>query len=86
MGGDEAQDILQLIWRIGVHLGRHAHLGETEPSEFQQSIVPGNALLEQGMNGPWQHLRRSDSLGIGFAETSSGTIHCPHSTARPMIL
>jgi hypothetical protein len=52
MGGDEAQDILQLLRRIGVHLGRHAHLGETEPSEFQQSIVPGNALLEQGMNGP----------------------------------
>ena len=59
MGGHEAQDILQLIRRISVQLGCGAHLGEAEPSEFKQRVVPGDALLEQGMNGFRHHLLRA---------------------------
>jgi hypothetical protein len=46
MGRRELQDVLKLVRRIGVYLGGHAHLGETEPSELEQRIVPRDALLE----------------------------------------
>jgi hypothetical protein len=79
MGGHESQDILQLVRRIGVYLRRDAHLGEAEPSEFEQRVVPGDALLEQGMNGFRHYLRRGDSRADCSVEASSSTIHFPHS-------
>src|ERR1700726_1462280 len=33
MGRYEPQDMLELIWRVGVDLGGRAHLGEAEPGE-----------------------------------------------------
>jgi hypothetical protein len=66
MGGHELQDMLELVRRVRVHLGGHAHLGEAETSESEQRIVSINALLEQGMN---------------VAQTSSSRFHDPHSTA-----
>ena len=33
MGRDESQDMLELIWRVGVDLGGRAHLGEAQPGE-----------------------------------------------------
>jgi hypothetical protein len=33
MGRYKPQDLLELIWRIGVDLGARAHLGEAEPGE-----------------------------------------------------
>jgi hypothetical protein len=79
VGGHESQDVLELVRRIGVYLRRNAHLGEAEPSEFEQRVVPGDALLEQGMNGFRHHLRRGDSRADRFVEGSSSTIHFPHS-------
>ena len=81
MRGHKLQDILELVRRVGVHLGGHARLGEAEPSEFEQRLVPGDALLEQGMNGQGHRLPRGGSPGAGLAGTSLGTIHIPHSTA-----
>jgi hypothetical protein len=49
MGGHELQDILEVIRRVGVHLGGHAHLSEAELGEPEQRIVPVDALLEQGV-------------------------------------
>jgi hypothetical protein len=66
MGGHELQDCFELVRRVRVHLGGHAHLGEAETSEPEQRIVSINALLEQGMN---------------VAQTSSSRFHDPHSTA-----
>jgi hypothetical protein len=66
MGGHELQDMLELVRRVRVYLGSHAHLGEAETSEPEQRIVSINALLEQGMN---------------VAQTSSSRFHDPHSTA-----
>src|SRR6516225_856463 len=78
MGGHVAQDVFELVRRIGVYLGRDAHLGEAEPGEFEQRVVPGDALLEQGMNRFRYHLRRGGSCVTGFVEASR-TIHYPHS-------
>jgi hypothetical protein len=33
MGRYEPQDMLELVWRVGVDLGARAHLGEAEPGE-----------------------------------------------------
>jgi hypothetical protein len=38
--------MLELIWRVGVDLGGRAHLGEAEPGEPKQRLVPVDALLE----------------------------------------
>jgi len=46
MGGHELQDILEVVRRAGVYLGGHAHLGEAEPGQSEQRIVPVDALLE----------------------------------------
>jgi hypothetical protein len=35
MGRHESQDMLELIWRVGVNLGGRARLGEAEPGEPQ---------------------------------------------------
>jgi len=35
MGRYEPQDLLELIWRVGVDLGARAHLGEAQPGEPQ---------------------------------------------------
>ncbi len=51
-GGGEPQHVLELIRRVRVHLGGHAHLGEPEPGQPQQRVIPGHALLEQGVHGP----------------------------------
>ena len=51
MGGHELEHMLKLVWRIGVHFGGHAHLGEAEPGEPEQRLVPRDAPLEQGVNG-----------------------------------
>ena len=56
VSGHELQDILELVRRVGVHLRGRAHLGEAEPSEFEQRIVSIDALLEQGVNVPRHHL------------------------------
>jgi hypothetical protein len=85
MGWHERQHIVELIRRIGVHLGRSAHLGEAQPSEFEQRIVPIDAPLEQGMNIPRRLLPRGDAPGAGVGETLSGTIHNPHSAALQLI-
>jgi hypothetical protein len=79
VGGHEAQDVLQLVRRVSVYLGRDTHLGEAEPGELKQSVVPGNALLEQGMNGFRHHLRRGSSRTTRFVEASSSTIRFHHS-------
>ena len=50
MGRHEPQDMLELIWRVGVDLGGRAHLGEAEPGEPEQRLIPVDALLEQGVN------------------------------------
>ena len=62
MGGHELQDMLEVVWRVGVYLGGHAHLSEAEPREPEQRIVPVDALLEQG---------------VCIAGTWFGTIHDP---------
>ncbi len=64
MGGHELQDIVELLRRVGVHLGGRAHLGEAEPGEPEQRIVPVDALLEQGVH-----------VHGHLAGTLSGTIH-----------
>ena len=46
----ELQDILEVVRRVGVYLGGHAHLSEAEPRESEQRIVPVDALLEQGVH------------------------------------
>ena len=53
--GHEPQHMLKLRWRVGVYLGGHAHLGEPEPSQLEQRIVPRDPALEQGTNRP-KHL------------------------------
>jgi hypothetical protein len=83
--GHEAQDVLQLIRRVGVYLGRDAHLGEAEPGEFKQSVVPRNALLEQGMNGFRHQLRRGSSRSTRFVEASSSTIRFHHSPVTSVL-
>ena len=50
MGRHEPQDMLELIWRVGIDLGGRAHLGEAEPGEPEQRLIPVDALLEQGVN------------------------------------
>jgi hypothetical protein len=83
MGRHEPQNMIKFTWRVGVHLGGHAHLGETEPGEPQERIVACDTSLEQGMNGP-RHL----VAGAGFRRTASRqtlptrsvTIHDLHST------
>ncbi len=81
LGGHERQHVVELVRCIGVHLGRHAHLGEPQRGESQQRIVPIDASLEQGVNVPGRHLPRGDTPGPGFAGTLSGTIHDPHPAA-----
>jgi hypothetical protein len=85
MGGHERQHIVELVRCIGVHLGRSAHLGEAQPSEFEQRIVSIDALLEQGMNVPRRLLPWGDAPGAGVGETLSGTINGPHSAALQLI-
>ena len=85
LGGHERQHVVELVRCLGVHLGRRAHLGEAQPGEFEQRIVPIDASLEQGVNGPGCLLPRGDTPGAGFAGTLSGTIHDPHSAAVQLI-
>jgi hypothetical protein len=66
--------MVELIWRIGVHLGGHAHLSEAQARESQQRIVSRHALLEQGVNPPGPWLGRGPP-GAATAAISSGTIH-----------
>ena len=49
--GHEIQDVLKLAGRVGVRLGGQARLSEAEASKLEQRIVPGEAPLEQGMEG-----------------------------------
>src|SRR5262249_37155195 len=70
MGGRELQDILELVGCVGVYLGGRAHLGEAQPSELEQRIVPIYAPLEQGVNAVGHHLPGC---------CSPGTIHNPDS-------
>jgi hypothetical protein len=71
MGGHEPQDVLKVVRGVGVHLGRHAHLSEAEPGKFEQRIIPGDALLEQGMNGPERLSLCACFLGLALRESSS---------------
>ena len=75
MGGHELQDVVELVRRVGVHLGRGAHLGEAEPGQLEQRIVPVDALLEQGVNGPGDRLVRGASPAARLAGTPPVTIH-----------
>ena len=52
MRGHEPQNVLKLVWRVGIYLGGQAHLGEAEPGQLEQRIVPRDASLEQAMNRP----------------------------------
>jgi len=44
--------MVKLVRRVGVCLRRQAFLGEAEAGEPEQRIVPGDALLEQGVQRP----------------------------------
>ena len=46
MRGHEPQHVLKLVRRVGIHLGGQAHLGEAEPGQLEQRIVPRDAPLE----------------------------------------
>jgi hypothetical protein len=46
MGRYEVQNMLKVVWRVGIRLGGQAHLGEAEPSEPEQRIVACDAPLE----------------------------------------
>jgi hypothetical protein len=50
MGRHEPQDMLELIWRVGIDFGGRAHLSEAESGEPEQRLIPVDALLEQGVN------------------------------------
>ena len=52
MRGHELQNMLKLVWRVGIYLGSQAHLGKAEPSKLKQRIIPCDASLEQAMNRP----------------------------------
>jgi hypothetical protein len=46
MRGHERQNVLKLVWCVGIQLGGQAHLGEAEPGQLEQRIVPRDASLE----------------------------------------
>ena len=48
----EPQNVIKLLRRVGIHLGRQAHLDKAETSEFQQRIIAGDAPLKQAVNRP----------------------------------
>jgi hypothetical protein len=48
----EPEDVLKILRCVGIYLGRQAHLGKAEASEFQQRIIAGDAALEQAVNRP----------------------------------
>ncbi len=51
VGRHERQDVLEAVRCVGVHLRRDAHLGEAEPGQLEQRVVPVDTLLEQGVDG-----------------------------------
>jgi hypothetical protein len=55
MRGHEPQNVVKLAWRVGIHFGGQAHLGEPEPGQLEQRIIPCYPPLEQAMNRP-RHL------------------------------
>ena len=63
MRGHEPQNMLKLVWRVGIHLGGQAHLGKAEPGKLEQRIVPRDASLEQAMNRP-----KHPTAHIGFRD------------------
>ena len=63
MRGHELQNMLKLVWRVGINLGSQAHLGKAEPSQLKQRIVPCDASLEQAMNRP-----KPRTAQIGFRD------------------
>jgi len=77
--GHEPQQMLKLLWRAGIYLGGHAHLGETEPSQLEQRIVPRDPALEQAMNRP-KHLSVPRTQLTKTPTRWAGTIHDPHPT------
>jgi hypothetical protein len=77
MGGHERQDVLELFRCVGVHLGGRAHLGEAQPGQPEQRIVPVYALLEQGV----QISGHNPQAALGSCSAASGN----PSTARGMI-
>jgi hypothetical protein len=79
--GHEPQQMLKLRWRVGIYLGGHAHLGETEPSQLEQRIVPRDPALEQGTNRP-EHLSVARVQLTRTPTRWAGTIHDPHPTVR----
>jgi hypothetical protein len=80
MGRYELQNMIKLAWRVRVHLGGQAHLGETEPCELEERIVACDASLEQGMNGLRHLLAGAGVRRTGSLTTWPGTIHDLHST------
>ena len=91
MGGHEPQDVIQLVRRVGVHLGGHAHLGEPEPGQLEQRVVPGDALLEErvqdaGRAGPRHGSCQAGLAGVARADVARawwGMIHEPASASSP---
>ena len=77
MRGHEPQNVVKLVWRVGIHLGGQAHLGEAEPGELEQRIVPRDLPLEQAMNRPSHPSIRRTQL-IETPTTWAATIHGPH--------
>ncbi len=77
--GHEPQQVLKLRWRVGIYLSGHAHLGETEPSQLEQRIVPRDPALEQGTNRP-RHLSVARTQLTKTPTRWASTIHDPHPT------
>jgi hypothetical protein len=77
MRGHEPQNVLKLVWRVGIYLGGQAHLGEAESSQLEQRIVPRDTSLEQAMNRP-EHPSVSRTLLTKTPTIWAGRIHDPH--------
>jgi hypothetical protein len=85
----ELQNMLKLVWRVGIYLGSQAHLGKAEPSKLKQRIVPCDASLKQAMNRPEHPTAHTGFRDAQFTKTPTtwaGTIHDPHPTASQMLL
>ena len=75
----EPQNVLKLVWRVGIYLSGQAHLGEAESSQLEQRIVPRDTSLEQAMNRP-EHPSVPRTQLTKTPTTWAGRIHDPHPT------
>jgi hypothetical protein len=91
--GHEPQHVLELAGRVGVEFGGQAGLGEAEPGQLEQRIVPGHAPLEEGMKRLGHLPVRAGFRCAGFRRAGRagataiwpGMIHDSHSMLRSMV-